>query len=70
MQGWAEQQREQLEAWLRGARDDLDLPDLPDAQLEAGPGEDDDLIEPTDNSLRPDDEALPQPPQDPSWRPS
>jgi hypothetical protein len=33
------------------------------------PGEDDDLIEATDNGLRPDDLELPQPPQDPDWRP-
>lgn len=34
------------------------------------PGEDDDLIERTDNSLRPEDLAHEQPPQDPAWRPS
>lgn len=39
------------------------------AAVAAGPGEDDDLIEQTDNSLRPDDLALEQPPQDPAWRP-
>lgn len=33
------------------------------------PGEDDDLIEHTDNGLRPADLELPQPPQDPRWRP-
>lgn len=32
-------------------------------------GEDAHLVEPTWNGLRPDDEALPQPPQDPEWRP-
>ncbi len=32
-------------------------------------GEDGHLVHATDNRLRPDDLALPQPPQDPNWRP-
>lgn len=30
---------------------------------------DDYLVRRTDNGLRPEDAALPQPPQDPTWRP-
>jgi hypothetical protein len=33
-------------------------------------GADDELVEQTDNSLRPEDLALEQPPQDPDWRPA
>lgn len=33
------------------------------------PGEDDDRVERTDNSLRPADLAYDQPPQDPEWTP-
>lgn len=36
---------------------------------ETGPGENDDLIAHTDNSLREDDVDLGQPPQDPDWIP-
>lgn len=37
--------------------------------MDTQPGADDERVERTWNGLRPDDLALPQPPQDPAWRP-
>lgn len=47
------------------------LPVIPAAAelVPFGPGADAELVQATDNGLRPDDAALPQPPQDPLWTP-
>lgn len=42
---------------------------LPVVGPESGAGENDDLVERTDNGLRPDDLDLEQPPQSPAWEP-
>lgn len=66
---WADRQRAGLEQWYRETRDELlDVGEHPRG-LEQRHGENDHLIQRTNNGLRPGDPAE-QPPQDPAWRPA
>lgn len=61
--GWTPEPPAPIPAAILGVEDTQWVPIVTPAR-----GENDHLIERTDNGLRPDDLALRQPPQDPRWR--